>query len=94
VPVLSAGPGVTLLLEDGGLSPQTPNVLANIHYSMGAEFQLNPSIEIFGEVGNTYFFSDEADGVTQGKYNDWFLSAQVGLQILLGKSSEKESLKQ
>ncbi|MFK8057450.1 MAG: CsgG/HfaB family protein [Saprospiraceae bacterium] len=90
VPILRVGPGVTLLTEDNEANPSGANAYANLYYSAGAEYQLTPSLELFGEVGNTYLLSDEIDGLEQGKFSDWFLSAQVGIQFMFGKSKAQK----
>ena len=91
VPILRVGPGVTILTEESLLSPSSPSAFPSLYYSAGAEFQVGPNLELFGELGNTYLLSDEVDGQISGKFSDWYLSAQVGLQLLFGKSKALKS---
>lgn len=51
----------------------------------GAEYLINQRLSLQGQVRNHYVLSDELDQVQQGKYNDFFWSASVGVHIYLGK---------
>ena len=81
-PVLRVGLGLTLPLSDAGDAESRPT--PNLYYAGGVEYRLSPTLEAFATVGNYYLFSDGLDGETQGKFNDWYLSGQLGLQYLFG----------
>lgn len=52
---------------------------------LGAEYLLNSSVGIQAGVQYHYVFSDELDQMTQGQYNDYFYSANVGINFYFGK---------
>ena len=84
VPLLSAGLGATVALG-GTLDRQgAERVVPHLFYGAGVEYALRPKLEVIGMIGNHYFLTDGIDGVTQGKFNDWNLSARLGLQIYFG----------
>nr|WKN34044.1 CsgG/HfaB family protein [Tunicatimonas sp. TK19036] len=52
---------------------------------LGAEYLLNQRVSLQGQIRNHYVLSDELDQVQQGKYNDFFWSASVGIHLYFGK---------
>ncbi len=52
---------------------------------LGAEYLLNSSVGIQASMNYHYVFSDELDQMAQGKFNDYFYSANVGLNFYIGR---------
>ncbi len=78
----------TLLLRGGVISEQGHTLLKGypqMTMGIGGEFLINNRLSITGNLMHIYTFSDQLDGVTQGKYNDFFWSANIGLNLYFGK---------
>lgn len=84
VPLLRVGLGATFDLGTPG-ALGLREVVPNIYYGAGLEYQLGPKLELQALVGNYYHLTDRLDGERQGKFNDWVLNGQIGLQFLFGK---------
>ncbi len=54
----------------------------------GFEFLIGKNIGIKTSIDYNYLFSDEFDGISQGKYNDFFWRGNIGLQFYFGKELE------
>lgn len=54
----------------------------------GFEFLVNNNIGIKASIDYNYLFSDDFDGINQGKYNDFFWRGNIGLQFYFGKQLE------
>lgn len=89
VPLLRFGLGATL--ETGEPGEFVVNeIVPNLYYGAGVEYQLAPSLELQALFGNTYHLTDQLDGERRGKFNDWILQGQIGLQYFFGKPSISE----
>ena len=55
---------------------------------LGAEYLLNNQLGIQAGVQYHYTLSDELDQVQQGNYNDYFYSANVGVNVYFGRKLE------
>ncbi len=85
VPLLRLGLGVTLDLGAPGDLVALQGAVPNLYYGAGVEYKLGPQLELQALFGNYYHLTDRLDGERQGKFNDWILNGQVGLQFLFGK---------
>lgn len=83
VPLLRFGLGATVDVGAPGAQSVT-TVVPHLYYGAGVEYQLGPKLELQALFGNHYHLTDRLDGERQGKFNDWILSGQVGLQLLFG----------
>ncbi|WKN43198.1 CsgG/HfaB family protein [Tunicatimonas pelagia] len=83
-PFLRMGLGLTS--EDTG---NLSDVLSNYHphavYELGFEYLLNDQVGIQIAFNNRYLFSDELDQVVQGRRNDFYWGANLGVQLYLGR---------
>lgn len=52
---------------------------------VGVEYLINPKIGFTGHLRHQYILSDAMDQIKQGKYNDFFWSASLGLNFYFGK---------
>ncbi len=52
---------------------------------LGAEYQVNSRMSLSGQLRHHHVLSDALDQVQQGKYNDFFWSASLGVNIYFGK---------
>jgi len=52
---------------------------------LGAEYQVNSRMSLSGNLRHHHVLSDALDQVQQGKYNDFFWSASLGINIYFGK---------
>ena len=52
---------------------------------VGAEYQINSRMSLNAQLRHHHVLSDALDQIQQGKYNDFFWSASVGVNIYFGK---------
>ncbi|UYZ63648.1 CsgG/HfaB family protein [Hymenobacter weizhouensis] len=80
-PVLLGGGGLTARGRtfDGG------TLFPHVVGGAGFELLLTDRLGLTGLVQQRWFFSDRLDGLTQGKYNDYYWSGRLGLTWYLGK---------
>lgn len=79
-PILRIGGGMISERDESLLSgyPQ-------MNMGVGGEFLVNERIGIQGGLAHHYVFSDELDNMVQGKYNDFFWSGSLGINIYFGR---------
>jgi curli production assembly/transport component CsgG len=68
--------------EDGSAISAGYGLLSS---GLGAEYLLNNRLGINAKLQHHYVLSDALDQVQQGRYNDFFWSASVGLNLYFGK---------
>ena len=85
VPVLRAGLGATVGLDNNLELTEQVRIVPHLSYSGGLEFKLSEHWELHGQVGNYYTLTDLVDGERHGKFNDWYLHGQVGIHLLFGR---------
>lgn len=57
---------------------------------MGFEYIMNNTVGIKAAMGYNYVFSDELDDITQGRYNDFYWSGNIGINVYFGELLEGE----
>jgi curli production assembly/transport component CsgG len=80
----------SLLLGTGLVSERGTSLLSGypqMVVGIEGEYLINDRVGIQGNLAHHYIFSDELDRMVQGKYNDFFWSASVGINIYFGASS-------
>ena len=82
-PLLKAEGGLISRENEGWLRGY-PQVVVGI----GAEYLVNNQLGLQAGLQYHYTFSDELDQVWQGKFNDYFYSASVGVNIYFGRKLE------
>jgi curli production assembly/transport component CsgG len=82
-PYLLVGAGATMRepLRLSAPAAVLPHALGGV----GAEYLLSPHYGLSLGVDTHYYFSDQLDLVSRGRYNDYYLAARVGLTVYLGK---------
>jgi curli production assembly/transport component CsgG len=80
-PYVLAGAGATVRTVALGGRRVLPHVLAGV----GAEYLLTPHLGLNLGIDNHYFLNDEADGVVNGRYNDYYWGARAGVVLYLGR---------
>lgn len=78
----------------GGIGAITENTDNRFNFSntifgkaqvgIGFEYIVNNTIGLKAEVGYNYVFSDELDEITQGRYNDFYWSGNLGINFYFG----------
>ena len=82
-PLISVEGGL-ISQEDEGWFSGHPQVVAGL----GAEYLINNQLGVRAGLQYHYTFSDELDQVQQGRFNDYFYSASVGVNIYFGRKLE------
>lgn len=54
---------------------------------LGGRFTINEQLSLLGAISHHYTFTDALDQVQQGRWNDFFWSAQVGVSINFGRTN-------
>lgn len=84
-PYVLVGAGATARRLPTGGQRVLPHVLAGV----GAEYLLTPRLGLHIGVDNHYFLTDEADGVVNGRYNDYYWGARAGAVLYIGRLRNK-----
>lgn len=63
-------------------------VFAKTQVGVGFEYVLNNTVGIKASADYNYIFSDQLDQIIQGKYNDFYWRANIGLNIYFGELLE------
>ena len=61
---------------------------SKVNVGLGFEYMLNTSVGLKGAVDYNYIFSDALDAVEQGKYNDFYWRANIGINVYFGNPLE------
>jgi curli production assembly/transport component CsgG len=72
--------GVALLVDRTKDEP-SDNLVGSLVYGGGLEFLLTKKLALFSEFDFHYMFSDQLDGVINGRRNDSFAAAKLGLTL-------------
>ena len=88
-PYVDFGVGV-IYREESGLSPYYPERSGTAFFSSlvwggGIEYRLGANVGLNFEVINHYALSDQLDGIANGKYNDFYWSANLGINVYFTK---------
>ena len=84
-PLFKVEGGLINRQDEGWLSREShPQVVVGL----GAEYLVNNHLGLQAGVQYHYTFSDELDQVQQGKYNDYFYSASIGVNVYFGRKLE------
>lgn len=86
-----------LLLGGGAASrttslPNVPNVLPYVMAGLGGEYLLTPHLGITAGVDNHYFLTDKVDGLSAGRYNDYYWSGRVGAVLYFGQTAQEKAV--
>ncbi len=89
-PYVSFGAGILIRQADRTSSPTYPvslgeNTFGTVNWGVGFEYLLSDYAGLSFELENHYALSDAVDGITSGKYYDYFWSGQLGINIYLGQ---------
>lgn len=89
-PYMSFGAGILIRQADRTSSPAYPislgeNTFGTVNWGLGFEYLLSDYAGLSFELDNHYALSDAVDGVTSGRYYDYFWTAQFGINIYLGQ---------
>ena len=63
-------------------------IFPKVHSGVGLEYLFTNNIGIEANLNYNYVFSDALDAIEQGKYNDFYWRANIGLNFYLGKKPE------
>ncbi|MFK8058094.1 MAG: CsgG/HfaB family protein [Saprospiraceae bacterium] len=88
-PVLSAGAGFITENRDNRFDFSSP-VYPKVQAGFGLEYSLSEKWTIKSSLDYNYLLSDELDLIEQGKYNDFYWKANIGLNFYLGKKVKSE----
>lgn len=69
------------------------SIHAQAIYGVGAEFLLNDHVGFNLSILNHYIFSDNVDGLRQGRHNDYFWEGKVGFNFYLDKIWDRSKKK-
>lgn len=83
-PYLFGGGGIVTENRNGRFD-WSNQIFPKVNVGGGFEFLVNNNIGIKASVDFNYLFSDDFDGVAQGKYKDFFWRGNLGLQFYFGK---------
>lgn len=89
-PYLTFGAG--MLIREGSASVSNtypiylpPSSFGTVNWGVGIEYLLSDRAGLSFELDDHYGLSDQLDGITSGKYYDYFWTGQFGINIYLGK---------
>ncbi|MGB3587654.1 MAG: CsgG/HfaB family protein [Tunicatimonas sp.] len=75
-------------LAGGAISAQSQNRwLPKAVVGLGAEYLINNTVGLQAGAQYHYVFSDELDQMAQGRFNDFFWSANVGINLYFGRKT-------
>ncbi|MEZ5069539.1 MAG: CsgG/HfaB family protein [Bacteroidales bacterium] len=85
-PYVEAGLGA--LISTGNRLFDYENVLSDqsylfLHSTLGWEFMAGPKTGIDLRIGYNWMWNDRIDGMAQGRYNDYFWEAMIGLNLYI-----------
>ncbi|MFB9864249.1 curli production assembly/transport component CsgG [Rufibacter immobilis] len=86
-PYVQIGGGAAVVQRDGGTLLDgfgSAGFDSYIKGGLGYEYLITPRIGIDINASSSYFLNDEVDGVKQGRFNDYFWTAKVGVNFYLG----------
>ena len=84
-PFLMAGGGATYRESQRLTAPHA--LLGHAVFGLGAEALLTPRLGFTLGLDNHYYFSDQLDLVSLGRYNDYYWSGRAGLTFYIGRLS-------
>ncbi|HEX8328736.1 MAG TPA: CsgG/HfaB family protein [Hymenobacter sp.] len=90
-PYLLAGGGVTVPLNR--TSDAGPRTVPHAVLGLGGEFLVTPRLGFAVGIDNRYYFGDQIDGVSLGRYNDYNWGGRAGVIFYLGKERSSDFYK-
>jgi curli production assembly/transport component CsgG len=87
-PYLLVGGGVTGRARPVGEQPRLiPHLLAGV----GAEYLLTSHLGLNIGLDVHYYLGDQLDGLTTGKYNDYYLGGRAGISLYIGPAPRRKA---
>jgi len=87
-PFIYSGGG--LIMPSGQLSQGnlSSNAILKFHAGLGLEYYLTDYFGLELALDNNYLMSDHLDGITNGKYNDYFYRTRFGIKYYLNRNKK------
>ena len=90
-PFVMAGGGMLLTNTQGPNVDLGSNAIFKLNVGFGMEFYANNWLGLELAFDNNYLLNDQLDGVTAGKYNDYFYRTRFGLKFYLNRNSKEKT---
>lgn len=87
-PYLFAGGGITV--PNSQSFRANNGLLPHLIFGLGSEFLVTPRIGATLAIDSHVYFSDRLDGVTQGRYNDYYWGGRAGIIFYMGRNKVKK----
>jgi curli production assembly/transport component CsgG len=87
-PYLLVGGGVTGRARPVG---EQPRLLPHLLAGAGAEYLLTSHLGLNIGLDVHYYLGDQLDGLTTGKYNDYYLSGRAGISLYIGPAPRRKA---
>lgn len=87
-PFLYGGAGLLLTDENASKSNLGSNAIFKLNAGLGLEYYLTDFLGLELALDQNYLIDDTLDGVNNGKYNDYFFRARLGVKFYLNQNKK------